>query len=308
MKIGAIVRLGVERPPEGGPVYPSFGAIAAVARRLENTGFDSLWLFDHLLYREPGEPDEGIWECWTMLAALAALTTRIELGTLVLCAQFRNPAILAKMAATLDEVSNGRLILGIGAGWNRAEFDAFGVPYDHRVERFEEALAIIGPLLRGGRVDFSGTFYQARDCELLPAGPRPAGPPLLIGAFGPRMMAQAVRHGAIWNGGYCGTIETFAGALDRFRAARDRAGKSGAEIEASALVKVGWPDLAEIPAFFAGEYVTGSPEEMAGAFRAFAEAGVAHIMCQYHPNTPEALDRLIAALHAYRRLEQDTTP
>jgi len=269
---------------------------------MENGGFDSIWLFDHLLYREPGEPASGLWECWTMLSALAAVTHRVEIGALVLCAHFRNPALLAKMATTLDEVSNGRLILGLGAGWNKAEFEAFGIPYDHRIERFEEALRIVVPLLEGKKTDFGGRFHQARDCELLPHGPRPGGPPILIGAFGPRMIELAVRYGSMWNGGYCGTMDTFAGLLHRFEAARDSAGETPGDIEASALVKVGWPDLAEIPAFFEGEYVAGSAEDMAAAFHDFERAGVAHVMCQYHPNTSEALTRLLAALQAYRRL------
>src|SRR6185312_15252700 len=114
-----------------------------MAQRAEAAGFDSLWLFDHLLYREPNEPTIGIWECWTFLSALAEATTTVEIGTLVACTAFRNPAVLAKMAVTLDEVSNSRLTLGIGAGWNQAEFEAFGIPFDHRVDRFEEALKII---------------------------------------------------------------------------------------------------------------------------------------------------------------------
>ena len=105
----------------------------------------------------------------------------------VLCTPFRNPAMLAKMASTLDEVSGGRLILGLGAGWHQPEFDAFGVPFDDRVSRLEEALQIIGPLLRTGRVDFRGTYYSAPDCELIPLGPRPAGPPIMLAGKGPRM-------------------------------------------------------------------------------------------------------------------------
>ena len=105
-----------------------------------------------------------------MLAALAEATRRVEIGTLVVCNSFRNPAILAKMAATLDEVSHGRLILGVGAGWNEPEYQAFGVPFDHRVDRFEEALQIIKPLLREGHVDFSGRYYQAPNCDNVPRG------------------------------------------------------------------------------------------------------------------------------------------
>src|SRR5262252_149957 len=153
-----------------------YETIRAIAQQAEMDGFDSIWLADHLLYRKSGEPTRGIWECWTMLAALAEATRRVEIGPLVLCNSFRNPAILAKMATTLDEVSGGRLVLGLGAGWNEPEYQAFGLPFDHRVDRFEEALQIIGPLLREGHVDYEGTYYQARDCDDVPRGPRPEGP------------------------------------------------------------------------------------------------------------------------------------
>lgn len=299
MKIGAIVRLNHIPDGSGGLTYPRWHEIGASARRLESEGFDSLWVFDHLIYREPGEPETGIWEGWTMLSALAAVTERVELGPLVACTHFRNPAILAKMAVTLDEVSNGRSILGIGAGWNQPEFEAFGIPHDRRLDRFREALQIIAPLMRDGQVDFDGDFYSAHDAELLPRGPRPGGPPILIGGFGPKMLDLAARYADIWNGGYAGTFDTFAGILERFRAACARTGRS---VRTSAVVKVGWPDLARVPAFYEDQYVTGSAQDMANAFRAYASAGVDHIMCQYHPHTDEALNRLVEALHAYRRL------
>lgn len=302
MKIGAVVRLA-EDPAVGG-ACPSFEELRAVAKRMEGTGFDSIWLADHFLYRYPDRPTVGIWECWTMLTALAAITQRVELGTLVLCSQFRNPAILAKMAATLDAVSGGRLIFGIGAGWNEPEFEAFGVPFDHRVERFEEALQIIAPLLRQGRVDFEGRFYSARNCEIAPPDPRAGGPPILIGAWGPRMLRLAARYGDIWNAGYYSTADTFAEQRAAFEAARTEVGEDAARVEVTALLKVGWADLGALPGFFEDDYLTGSAEELAAAFRGWADSGVTHVMCQYHPNTPEALGRLIEGLKAYRSAER----
>ena len=170
-----------------------------MSRAIEDLGFDSVWVGEHLLYRWVDRPARGPWEAWTLLAAIAASTSRIELGPLVACTNFHNPALLAKQATTIDELSGGRFILGLGAGWNETEFRAYGLPYDHRIDRFEEAFTIIRTLLREGAVDFDGRWYQARDCELLPRGPRPAGPPLMIGSKGPRMLRATMRHADSWN-------------------------------------------------------------------------------------------------------------
>src|SRR5438477_6255749 len=177
MKVGVVLRTG---PVAQGERPRPYTYIRDMAQQAEAAGFDSIWLYDHLLYRWPGRETDGIWECWTVLAGLAEATQRVGLGTIVLAVPFRNPALVAKMAVTLDEVSNGRLTLGLGAGWHQPEFDAFGVPFDHRASRFAEALAIIRPLLREGRVDFDGAFYGAANCEVVPRGPRPSGPPLML--------------------------------------------------------------------------------------------------------------------------------
>ena len=195
MKIGFVPKIYNDSPG----VARRYVLIRDLVQQAEAEGFDSIWIYDHLLMRFPDQPTEGPWESWTILTALAEATQKVELGTIVLCTQFRNPALLAKMAATFDEVSNGRLILGLGAGWHEPEFKAFGYPFDHRVGRFEEALKIIGPLLREGHVDFTGKYYQAPDCEILPRGPRPKGPPILIAGKGARMLRLTARHADLWN-------------------------------------------------------------------------------------------------------------
>src|SRR4029077_18806944 len=178
-----------------------------------------------------------------MLAAIAAATSRIEFGPLVACAGFHNPALLAKQAVTIDEISGGRLILGLGAGWNETEFRAFGYPYDHRVDRFEEAFTIIRTLLRDGAIDFDGQWYQARDCELLARGPRPAGPPLMIGSMGPRMLRITMPHADSWNVWYNETNNQPEGVA-RLRGLVDEAcrevGRDPAEVErtVAALVRL----------------------------------------------------------------------
>ena len=160
MKIGVVIQL-VELSDLSRAL--SWNEIKDTVQQSEELEFDSIWVYDHLLYRNNGKTT-GIWESWSMLSAMAAVSKHVELGTLVACNSFRNPALLAKMAHTLDEISGGRLILGLGAGWNQPEYEAFGIPYDHRVSRFEEAVQIIQPLLKTGQVDFSGKYYQAKEC------------------------------------------------------------------------------------------------------------------------------------------------
>lgn len=191
MKIGASVRTS-ER---GGADQPRrFSDIKELALTAEAIGFDSFWLPDRLIYR-PHEADElGCWEVFTFLGALASVTTTLTLGTLVASSLFRNPALLAKMADSLDEISGSRFILGLGAGNWEAEHRMFGLPFDHRVGRCEEALQIVAPLLREGAVDFHDRYYEADRCVLRPRGPSLAGPPLRVGTRGERMLRIAARY------------------------------------------------------------------------------------------------------------------
>lgn len=176
--------------------------IAALARRAEAVGFDSFWVPDHLLFRFEGEPAHAPWEGWSIVSALAASTSRIGIGSLVVCTAFRNPGLLAKMADTVDEISGGRFTLGLGAGWHEPEYRAYGYPADRKIDRFEEAVSVISRLLRDGRIDHEGAYYTLRECELRPRGPRLQGPPILIGALTgrPRMLRLAATYADIWNG------------------------------------------------------------------------------------------------------------
>jgi probable F420-dependent oxidoreductase len=303
LKIGLMVFLANDRENNGKRPYET---IRAIAQQTELDGFDSIWLADHFLYRYPGQPTRGIWECWTMLAALAEATHRVELGTLVTCSSFRNPAVLAKMATTVDEVSQGRLILGVGAGWNEPEYQAFGLPFDHRVGRFEEALQILTPLLHEGHVDFVGQYYQARNCDIVPRGPRSEGPPLMVGceSGSPRMIKLTAQYADLWNTGYMGKPETMAEPLAKIRDACDAVGRDPATLGITALIGLWFPDLqANKPSFF-DKPLIGTIEEIAAAMRGYAELGVQHIMFQCEPYTPEALKLLTDALHLYRGLQQ----
>jgi probable F420-dependent oxidoreductase len=230
------MRIGVQLPEVERRVgWPEY---AAIARAAEESGFDSIWIGDHLLYRdERGE--RGPWEAWTLLAALAAATERVTLGPLVACAAFHPPGVLAKMAATIDEVSGGRFVLGLGAGWNEREFAAFGLPYDRRVARFEEAFRIIRGMLAGERVTLHGRFHDADDVVLLPPPARAV--PLMVGSNGPRMLAATLPHVDSWNTWYAdygNTPEGFAELNAKITAAAERAGRDPATLRRSACAYV----------------------------------------------------------------------
>ncbi len=223
MKIGLMLPLGADETR-------GFDELREMALAAEAGGLDSVWGADHLIIRMDGETT-GIHESWTVLTAVAAMTSRVEIGPLVLALPFRNPALTAKMAVELDEVSNGRLILGIGCGWHEPEFDAFGYPFDHRVGRFEEGLEILAPLLRGERVSFEGRYHRAEDVELLPRAIRPGGPPILIAGKQPRMLGLVAKYADQWNGAWYGFPETaddLRTRLANVRGALDAAGRDPA--------------------------------------------------------------------------------
>ncbi len=278
-----------------------------MALAAEQAGFDSLWVGDHLLYRDDERPPRGPWESWSVLAALAAVTERVELGPLVASASFHNPAMLAKKAATIDEISGSRLILGLGAGWNETEYRAFGFPFNHRVDRFEEALTIITGLLREGAVDFAGRYHQARDCLLLPRGPRPQGPPIMIGTTGPRMVRLAAAHADGWNAWfswYGNTPEGVAALRTQVDRACAAVGRDPATLERTVvvLVQVGEGELLRR----SGRYETppplrGSAEEMAAEFRRFASEGISHVQLVVDPITIESIESLAGMLEALDR-------
>ena len=296
MKIGLVIN-HMENTDTN--ITPSYSEMRAIAQLAEAGGLDSIWLFDHLLFRFESEPTAGIWECWTLLCALAEATGRVELGTLVLCNPFRNPALLAKMAHTLDEISDGRLLLGLGAGWHKPEFDAFGFPYDHRFGRFQEAVQIIKPLLQGETVDFSGEFYQVQECVISPPGPRPDGIPLLIGCRGPRMMRLTARYADQWNTAWLGEADELAGRVKPLHAACAAEGRDPATIAVTAGVDVAFPDLGQTDPYSKNS-LTGSAEELAHFLHDYAAAGAAHLMIHLSPLNTAAIERLAAAARLYR--------
>ena len=209
------LQVGVQLPEVEREVrWPELLGIARVA---EAAGYDSVWVGDHMLYRDDGRTERGPWDAWTVLAALAASTDRVRLGPLVAATAFHPPGLVARMAAAIDEISGGRFVLGLGTGWNETEFRAFGIPFDHRVARFEEVFEIVRRLLAGERVSFDGSYHRVEDALLLPPPARRV--PLLVGTTGPRVMAAAGPHVDWWNcwySWYGNTPEGFAELSARF--------------------------------------------------------------------------------------------
>jgi probable F420-dependent oxidoreductase len=299
-KIGLFVP-HFEQPWNGN--LPRWTDIATMARRAEEVGFDSFWLPDHLLFRFPQVHQQGAWDAWSLLAAIAATTHSIEIGPLVACASFRNPTLIAKMASTIDEISGGRLILGLGAGWHEPEYAAFGFPHDRRVSRFEEAIQIITTLLRTGHVDFQGAYYTARDCELRPRGPRPDGPPILIGGSGDRMLRLAARFGDAWNAdrqndvaavqalnarvdAACNDVERDPDSLSRVIGIQvDLLSTSRQAMQPRQWVMAPWP-------------LTGTPEDLAAQIRRYALARVEHMMVWIDPVSVPGIEAFAPVLDA----------
>ncbi len=303
MNLGFVIILAEQRGLGRAQSYPE---IRSMAQRAEQAGFDSIWLYDHLLYRPAREEGRqgaeditiGIWECWTMLSALAEAIHRVRLGSLVLCNSFRNPAILAKMAATLDEVSGGRFTLGIGAGWNRPEYEAFGLPYDHRVSRLEEALQILRPLIKEGRADFTGKYYQVKDCEIRPRGPSPSGSPILVGGGEPRMLRLVARYADQWNNGYFGGPETFKESQQAMLQACQDVGRDPATLGMTVMAALAYKDLIDEPHF--ENYLEGSDDELVAALHGYADMGVGEVMIHLVPYTLEAFGRLERVVRKYK--------
>ena len=288
------MKVGVQLPEVEREVrWPELRSLVLAA---EETGFDSVWVGDHLLYRGDGRPERGPWDCWSVLAAVAAVTSRVELGPLVACTAFRPPAMLARAAAAVDELCGGRLRVALGSGWNDEEFRAFGLPADLRVARFEEAFEQIRRLLAGERVTFEGRFGRLDDALLLP--PPGRTPPLMIGGGGPRLRAATLPHVAWWNTWF----EPFGNRAEGFAAlnvgideACERAGRDPREVQRSAclLVTVGGGS-GERPATLGAPPVAA--EQLAGELAALAQAGADEAILVLDPISEPSIRSLRTAL------------
>ena len=283
MKIGLMLPLGADE--SGG--WTNLREMAVTADR---DGLDSVWGADHLVFRDDDGEWHGIHESWTILTAIAAITERVEIGPMVLALPFRNPALTAKMAAELDAVSGGRLILGLGCGWHEPEFDAFGYPFSHRVGRFEEGLEILVPMLRGETVTVEGRWHRADGARLLPE-PIRRDLPILIAGKQPRMLSLVARHADAWNSAWWGdpaTADVLHGRLADLDRALDEAGRDRASITRTAGIFVATTDDPDAPE----TAIRGTTEEIADTLARYAEYEISHLIAHVWPRTPEGVKRL----------------
>lgn len=265
--------------------------LLAMARAAEEVGFDSIWLGDHLLYRADGRAERGPWDAWTTLAALAASTERVHLGPLVACTAFHPPGILARMASTIDEASGGRFVFGIGAGWNETEFRAFGIPFDRRAARFEEAFEIVRRLLAGERVTFEGRFNRLDGAVLLPKPSRVV--PLMIGSTGERVLRIALPHVDAWNTWYTGfgnTAEGLALVNERITSLVQQTGRRPDEVRRSVCTLVVLdPHAGERPVPEGVVPIEPPPDAITQRLRSLADAGAQEAVVVLSPITEGAI-------------------
>jgi alkanesulfonate monooxygenase SsuD/methylene tetrahydromethanopterin reductase-like flavin-dependent oxidoreductase (luciferase family) len=290
------VKIGVVLPAaqgEGQEGMPGWSEVRAFALGAEERGLDSVWMYDHFYYRTDSGELEGQHEAWTIVSAVAAVTERVEIGTIVLCTSFRNPGLTAKMATTGDEVSDGRLILGLGAGWHDPEYDAFGYARDHRAARFEEAVRVIAPLVRGERVTFEGRYERANDAELAPAPKRRI--PILIACERPRMLRLTARYADAYNTAWYGAPDE---RLERQLAALGEALEAEGRDPATMTTTVGVVarDPSREPSGDDDDEFAGSVDELATALDAHEAIGVDHLIVVLQPMNEASLDWLINAV------------
>lgn len=281
--------------------YVGWEEISRMVRSIEEAGFDSIWIGDHLLYRGSDDEPVGPWECWTQLAAVAAMTSRVELGPLVAATSFHSPAMIAKMAATIDEISGGRLVLGLGAGWNRPEYDAFGFAYDHRVGRFEEAFEIIRRLLAGEELTFGGEYYRLERSTTTPRGPRDGAIPLMVGSNGPRMLEITLPYVDSWNSWFS-DFDNRAANLPRLITLVDRAceavDRDPREVERTVALMMQFSK--EVRLERSPNPLRGTPAQLAAELHACAELGIGHVQLVLDPITLGSIEAAAGVLEEFR--------
>ncbi len=281
---------------------PRFTDMLDITRTAAEVGFDVAWFADHFSApANEGDTARGVWEAFTTIAGLAAATSDLDihLGTLVACTGFRNPGVLAKMTETIEEISQGRFILGIGAGWHEPEYDMFGMPFDHRASRFEEAIEIVSDLLRAGTSNRDGRYFSANSAFNRPRGPRAAtgGTPILVGTGGERMLRITARYADAWNTVWHPNVDDAMPKVVALQSACRDVGRDFASIIKTVGGNValdGYTGVRPNP-------MRGTPEELASTIAAFHQHGFSHFVCGLDPCTPASVREFARVLAAVDR-------
>ncbi len=275
------ISFGINIPNATGNYYdgtPSYSNILAMSRASAEVGYEVLWWDDHFSFPDGEDGLRGQWEAWTLMAAISAELPDLYLGPMVACTAYRNPGVIAKMTEMIDEISGGKFILGLGAGWQKDEYRQFGLRFEPRVSQFAEALHIIHGLLRDGEVDYQGEFYQANQAKNLPRGPRAGGAPILVGSTSPRMLKLLVRYADAWNSGG-GTLEEVQAKLDKLDAACAEAGRDPKTVART---------IGHSLEVSNGALVIGVDDHVE-KIKAYQEMGIDHVMIRVKTSTPETI-------------------
>ncbi len=300
MGIGFMIPVS-DRSSFGGT--PRFSDIKEMAQVAEAIGYDACWVADHFIMQleVEGNVRRGMWEGWTTLAALAACTSKMTLGVFVTATSFRHPGLIAKMAENLDEISGGRFVLGIGAGWHKPEYDMLGLPFDYRVSRFEESIAIVSDMLRTGTSTYSGTYYQTDNATNAPRGPRAetGGPPILIGTKSPRMLALTAKYADAWNTDWHKEASEVVPMIETLTEACIANGRDPETIVKTAGSNIKLPGYTGVRL----NPIEGDNDYIAGEIDKFRQLGLKHYVAGIDPCTPTSLEQFARVIEILDRTE-----
>ena len=274
---------------------PRFTDIIEMCKAAADVGFEMVWFADHFTFGDAEKGFRGSWDAWTLMAAVAAAVPNLQIGPMVACTAYRNPGVIVKMTEMIDEISNGRFILGLGAGWHRPEYDGFGIPFEPRVTRFEEAMKIIHPLLRSGTADFQGRFYQANDGLNIPRGPRAAGAPILIGSSGERMLRLLARYADAWNSGWHNNVASVMDKVKRLDAACDAEGRAHETVVRTAGLSIAMEGYTGSRP----EPIEGDLENKVKVMDDFRKLNFRHLVCGLDPCTPASIKAFAPMIAAF---------
>lgn len=269
--------LGVNIPNSERALYtgtPQYADMLAMSRAAAAAGFEVLWFDDHFSFTSDDDL-RGAWDAWTLMAAIAATIPDVYLGPMVACTAYRNPGVIAKMTEMIQDVSGGRFILGLGAGWHKPEYEQFGLRFEPRVSQFEEALEIIHGLISHGEADVQGEYTQANKAVNRPRAKNGHTTPILIGSTGDRMLKSLARYADAWNTGG-GNADDLKAKMAKVDAACEAIGRDPATVIRTAGLTI-------------GDVSSGGTDEAIASLREISDLGFQHVMVRVEPSTPETI-------------------